>query len=58
LYEFDDGHFVIATKRPELIFIEGKGDVTIQIIQLTLVNLHCNYEVKNEDTYLLDKFQK
>jgi len=23
-----------------------------------LANLHCNYEVKNENTYLLDKFQK
>jgi hypothetical protein len=58
LYEFDDGHFVIATKRPELISIEGKGDVGIQTIQLTLPNLHHNYEVKNEDIYLFNKFQK
>jgi hypothetical protein len=35
-----------------------KGDVAIQTIQLTLAKFLYNYEVKNENIYLFDKFQK
>jgi hypothetical protein len=45
-------------KGHEFIPLEGKGGVTIQCIQLTLVDLHCDYEFANESIPLLNKFQE
>jgi len=44
-------------KGHEFIPLEGKGGVTIQCIQLTLVD-HCDYELANESIPLLNKFQE
>jgi hypothetical protein len=45
-------------KRHEFITLEGKGGVTTPCIQLTLVDLQCDYELANESIALLSKFQE
>ncbi len=49
---------MVLLKRHEFITLEGKGGITIQCIQLTLVELHCDYELANESIVLLNKFQE
>jgi len=42
----------------EPITLEERNNVTIQMIYLALVDLHCNYEVTNENISHLNKFKK
>jgi hypothetical protein len=45
-------------KGHEFITLEGKGGVTIQCIQFTLIALHCDYEVAIESIIFLNNFEE